>query len=98
MLAADLLAAEAALRTGYSALETMGDRASLATCAAALAEVLLRSGRAAEAATWSTTAFELVPDDDVPTQFLTRAVRAKILALEGDCEKAEALARQAATL
>jgi tetratricopeptide (TPR) repeat protein len=98
MLAGNVAAAESALRVRYEALVTMGDRASLATCAAALAEVLLRSGRTEEAGTWSTTAAELVPDDDVPTQFLTRAVRAKLLALQCDREAAERLAREAVAL
>jgi tetratricopeptide (TPR) repeat protein len=98
MLAGNLDAAESALRARYEALETMGDRASLATCAAALAEVVCRSGRTEEANTWSRAAAKLVSDDDVPTQFLTRAVRARLLALQGDAENAEALAREAAAL
>jgi len=98
LLAGELAAAEEALRRNHSVLVSMGDRASLATCAAELAEVVLRTGRREEADRWSLVAEELVSDDDVPTQFLSRVVRAKLLALDGDAASAEALAREAVAL
>src|SRR4029077_18078600 len=61
-------------------------------------EVLLRSGRPRDAGSWSRTADELGSGDDVPTQFLVRCVRAKLLAIDGEKEKAETLAREAAAL
>ena len=97
-LAGDDAAAEAALRIKQATLELMGDRASLATCAAALASVLLDRERAEEANGWSRIAEELASADDVPTQFLSRAVRAKLLALGGDAGRAETMARDAVAL
>ena len=98
LLAGNTNVAEETLRSSYAALERMGDSASLATCAAHLAEVLLRSGRPRDAGSWSSTAEELGSSDDVPTQFLVRAVRAKLLAIDGEKEKAEALAYEAVAL
>jgi hypothetical protein len=98
VLAGELAAAEEALHRNHAALNSMGDRASLATCAAELAAVVLRSGRRDEADRWSLVAEELVSDDDVPTQFLSRAVRAKLLAVGGDAARAEALADEAVAL
>jgi DNA-binding SARP family transcriptional activator len=98
LLAGNTGAAQETLQSGYRALERVGDRASLATFAAYLAEVLLRSGRPHDAGSWSRTAEELGSGDDVPTQFLVRAVRAKLLAIDGEKTKAEALAHEAAAL
>jgi tetratricopeptide (TPR) repeat protein len=98
LLAGDPAAAADALRTNQAVLEAMGDRASLATCAAALAEATLQGGRPDEADRWSRLAEKLVSSDDVPTRFLSGAVRARLLALSGSAETAEALAREALAL
>jgi class 3 adenylate cyclase len=98
LLDGDPVAAEDALRRNHAVLEAMGDRASLATCAVALAEATLQSGRPDEADRWSRLAEELVSSDDVPTRFLSGAVRARLLALSGEAAAAEALARDAVAL
>ena len=98
LLAGDLAAAEEALHRSRAALETMRDRARLATCAAELAAVTFRIGRFEDADGWSRVGEELGSEDDIPTQFLSRAVRAKLLAREGHAANAEAFAREAVTL
>ena len=77
LLAGDAIAAEQAFRTSYEALESIGDRADLATRAAELAEAVLLNGRRDESERWSRVAEQFGSSDDVPTQFLWRAVRSK---------------------
>jgi DNA-binding SARP family transcriptional activator len=96
--AGDIAAVEEALRRKHAALESMRDRVSLATCAAELATVVLDAGRVDEAKEWSGVAEELASRDDVPTQFLSRSVRARLLAHDGETQAAEALAREAVAL
>jgi DNA-binding SARP family transcriptional activator len=98
LLAGDVVAAREAMQRHHAVLEQMGDRAGLATSAATLAAVSLLGGRPDEADSWSHVAEELASSEDVPTQFLSGAVRAKLLALEGDAAAAEALARHAVAL
>jgi DNA-binding SARP family transcriptional activator len=98
LLADDPVAAEDALRTSYEALASMGDRAHVATRAAELAEAVYRNGRLDEAWRLTETAEVTGGADDVPTQFLWRGVRAKLLACDGRAEEAEELAREAAAL
>ena len=76
----------------------MGDRAHLATRAAELAEAVYRNGRLDEADGLTETAEATGGADDVPTQFLWRAVRAKVLARQGRAAEAEELARKAVAL
>src|SRR5207249_435507 len=57
-----------------------------------------RNGRRDEAWLLTEAAEKTGGADDVPTQFLWRAVRAKLLALDGRLVEAEALAREAVTL
>src|SRR5262249_55621431 len=83
LLADDPVAAEDALRTSYEALASMGDRAYVATRAAELAEAVYRNGRLDEAWRLTETAEVTGGADDVPTQFLWRSVRAKLLASAG---------------
>ena len=84
-----------ALHRAQAAFEAMGDHASLATCAVRLAEVTHRDGRDEEAEKWALLADRLGSSDDIPTQFLLRAVRAKLLAENGEVASAEAYAREA---
>jgi DNA-binding SARP family transcriptional activator len=98
LLAGDPVGAEDALRTSYEALAEMGDRAYVATRAAELAEAVYRNGRLDEAWRLTETAEVTGGADDVPTQFLWRSVRAKLLACEGHTDEAEKLAREAAAL
>src|SRR5262249_10195556 len=89
LLAGDPVAAEDALRTSYEALGLMGDRAYVATRAAELAEAVYRNGRLEEAWRLTETAEVTGGADDVPTQFLWRTVRAKLLACDGRLADAE---------
>jgi hypothetical protein len=95
LLAGDPAAAERSLRTGYAALQEMGDRALLSTTAAFLGQALIAQGRAEDAAQAAATSAELAADDDLLTQSLWRGVRARALGAGGE---AEALAREAVAL
>ena len=98
LLAGEPIAAEKALRASYDALASMGDRAYFATRAAELAEAVYQNGRHAEAWSLTETAATTGGSDDLPTQFLWRAVRAKLLAVYGRADEAEELARAALAL
>jgi predicted ATPase/class 3 adenylate cyclase len=79
-LAGDPAAAERALREEYRALEQLGERSYLATCAAHLAHVLYDLGRDDEAVKLTRVTEELAATDDVDAQILWRGARAKALA------------------
>jgi predicted ATPase/DNA-binding SARP family transcriptional activator len=98
LLAGDPVAAERSLRSGYAALDEMGDRALLSTTAAFLGQALLAQGRYEEAETFADLSAELAADDDVINQVLWRGVRARSLAARGELAEAEELARHAAAL
>ncbi len=98
MLAGDPVGAERILRDGYAALEEMGDRALLSTTAAFLGQALLAQDRYEEAAGLAELSAELTASDDLVTQVLWRGVRARCLAVGGDLDEAERLARQAVAL
>jgi hypothetical protein len=76
----------------------MHDRAYLATRSAELAAAVYLQDRYDEADRWSRYAERYGASDDIPTQFLWRAVRAKLLARGGAFAEAEVLARQAVRL
>jgi DNA-binding SARP family transcriptional activator len=88
-------AAERALRAACDELETIGDRANLATRSAELADILYAQGDHADAERWCRQAEELGALDDIPTQSLWRALRAKLMAQRGELTRAEKLAREA---
>jgi DNA-binding SARP family transcriptional activator/predicted ATPase len=98
LLAGDAAAAERALKAACEALGQMHDQAHLATGAAVLADALYEQGRYEEALDWSRLAESKGAADDVPTQFLWRAVRARLLARTGESAEAEALVREAIRL
>src|SRR5262249_33663102 len=98
LLADDPVAAEDALRTSYEALASMGDRAYVASRPAQLGEAGYPNCRLEEAWRLTETAEVTGGADDVPTQFLWRSVRAKLLASDGRGPEAEELARQAVAL
>jgi DNA-binding SARP family transcriptional activator len=98
LLAGETAAAEQALRDSYDALESIGDRAYLATRAAQLADAVYAGGRHDEAERWTRIAKDGGSADDVPTQILWRGVRAKLLALAGEPAEAQALAEEALRL
>jgi class 3 adenylate cyclase/tetratricopeptide (TPR) repeat protein len=86
--------AERVVRSGYESLAAMGERGMLSTRAAFLADSLYRLGRLDEAASFVEEAAALGASDDLMTDVVCLAVRAKILARRGDGEEAEQLARR----
>jgi ATP/maltotriose-dependent transcriptional regulator MalT len=95
MLARDLEAAEKELRSGYEALESMGDKAVLSTVAAELAETVYAQGRDEEAERLTEESERLAGSDDVESQIRWRTMKAKLETQKGDLAGAEALAREA---
>jgi len=98
LLAGNPVAAEASLRTGYRALEEMGDLMFLPTTAAFLGRALLQQGRDPEAEHLLGISARLAGRDDLLTQILWRGVRARLLARRGETSEAEVLAREAVAL
>jgi tetratricopeptide (TPR) repeat protein len=98
LLADDPAAAEVRLRAAYEALLDSADRAHLSTLALNLADAQLRQGRYAEAEKLLEQTEELGARDDAMNQVLLRCLRAKLLARQGDPERAEALAREGVEL
>jgi class 3 adenylate cyclase/tetratricopeptide (TPR) repeat protein len=90
--------AEIALRADVEALAPMGAGGLLATTTALLAQAVFAQGRLAEADELCQAAAGAAPTDDILTHVIWRGVRAKILAAEGRCDQAEALAREAVAL
>jgi ATP/maltotriose-dependent transcriptional regulator MalT len=95
VLAGDLDRAERHLRTGRRLLEQMGERAVLASTESYLAEVMLLSGRAAEADRLARRCASLATEDDAWAQVAWRQVRARVLAGRGRTTRALEYARQA---
>jgi len=90
--------AETTLRAGVEALEAMNAGDLLATTNAMLAQAVYDQGRLAEAEALCSAAADGAAPDDIVTQVIWRGVKAKVLAAEGECERAEALAREAVAL
>ncbi len=83
LLADDLDTAEKELRRSCRHLQQMGERAYLATRAAALADVLARLGRLDDAAKYVTRCREAAAGDQLPAQAAWCAVHAKLKAIRG---------------
>jgi tetratricopeptide (TPR) repeat protein len=98
LLAGNLEAAERELQRDFDVLERMGERYTLSTIAALLGQVFYAQGRYDEAAELAERSREIAAEDDVLSQTLWRALRAKLLAREGDEEPALALAHEAIAL
>jgi len=96
--AGDLGAAERAIRRACELLEEMGEKGSLSTRSALLAQVLCALERYDEAEEWSRRSEELAASDDVATQMLWRRARARVLAHRGELTEAERLMREALAL
>lgn len=92
MLAGDPAAAERELRRDFAVLDAMGERYLLSTAAGGLAIALVSQGRVDEAASFAARAEELAAVDDVESQALWRAARARIAGRRGQAEEAERLA------
>jgi len=91
-------AATEVLRSSYTTLDQMGERGFSSTIAGFLAQALCAQGAFEEAARFSRASEIAAAPDDVISQMLWRTSRARILAEQGDLERAEALAREAVRL
>ncbi|MGH2996405.1 MAG: adenylate/guanylate cyclase domain-containing protein, partial [Gaiellaceae bacterium] len=98
LLAGRPAAAEAVMRRGFEILDQMGERGLLSTVAANLAEAIYRQGRHEEAERFTRVSEEAAAPDDMASQVLWRATRAKVLALRGDLEDAERLSAEGVEL
>jgi ATP/maltotriose-dependent transcriptional regulator MalT len=98
MLAGDPAAAEASLRSGFEALQQMGEQAFLSTTAAFLARAVLAQERIDEAEDLAQLSARLTAPGDLLTQVLWRGVQSRILARRGQLDAAERLAREAVSL
>jgi ATP/maltotriose-dependent transcriptional regulator MalT len=90
--------AEARLRPDVETLSSMGEGGALATTTVLLAQAVFAQGRMGEAAELCSKAKQIAAAEDTMTQPIWRGVQAKILAREGRCAEAEALAREAVEL
>jgi class 3 adenylate cyclase/tetratricopeptide (TPR) repeat protein len=98
MLAGDFVSAERLHRSAYATLERVGEKGNLSTCAAYLAEALYARGSDEEAAQLTVVSEDLAAADDLWSQILWRATRAKVRARKRELPDAEELARQAIAL
>jgi class 3 adenylate cyclase/tetratricopeptide (TPR) repeat protein len=98
LIAGDAVAAEQELRTGYTALSEMGERAALSTMAAMLARALNTQGRYDEAESLISVSREAASHDDIVSQVQWRGALATVIARRGEADRAETLARQAVAL
>jgi DNA-binding SARP family transcriptional activator len=98
MLAGDPAAAERELGWGYGVLEEIGETQNFPDLAAKLADALYAQGRDDRALELSKVSEAVTASDDLSPGVQWRAVRAKVLARQGDLEQAEALAREAVAL
>ena len=98
LLAGDPAAAERELRISYEELERRGERSWLSTTAALLARALYEQGRYEDAGWFSAVSEEAAARDDIATQVIWRATRARILALQGELDGALELARESVEL
>ncbi|HUK93948.1 MAG TPA: adenylate/guanylate cyclase domain-containing protein [Gaiellaceae bacterium] len=95
MLAGDADRAATTLRDSYATLERMGERGFLSTIAGFLAQALHALGEYDEAERFSRASEAAAARDDMISHVLWRSTRAKVEAERGNCEEAEALAREA---
>jgi Flp pilus assembly protein TadD len=98
MLAGDPAAAERELSWGYGVLDEIGETQNFPDLAAKLADALYAQGRDERALALSEVSERSTAPDDLSAGVQWRAVRAKLLARQGDSEAAEALAREAVAL
>lgn len=91
-------AAERELRSGFTALDQIGERAVLSTMAALLARALIAQGRSEEAERFTIVSEQAAAGDDLASQVLWRGARARVLADRGELDRAEPLAREAVSL
>lgn len=97
-LAGKLATAEQKLRRGFALYQQMGEQSILSTLAADLAEVLHAQGQDREALQSTEVSETAAGHDDIWSQTIWRAARAKILAQLGQLDAADRLAREAVRL
>jgi class 3 adenylate cyclase/tetratricopeptide (TPR) repeat protein len=95
IVAGDLPAAAAYLKTACDAMEEIGSTGSLSTTAARLGHVLCRLGRYDEAEAFAEKARRLSDADDVDSQGTWRQALALLQSARGEHATAESLAREA---
>jgi DNA-binding SARP family transcriptional activator/tetratricopeptide (TPR) repeat protein len=93
LIADDAAAAEAVLRPAVETLQRMGEQSMYSTAIALLAEAQYRQGNLDDAMLSTVASEQTTADDDVASQMAWRGVRAKVLAVRGELEEAERLAR-----
>jgi ATP/maltotriose-dependent transcriptional regulator MalT len=98
LLAGEPALAEPRLRADVETLTAMNADATLATTTALLAQAVYAQGRTQEAGELCRETERRAAAEDTMTQVMWRGVQAKVLAEEGRCERAEALAREAVAL
>jgi ATP/maltotriose-dependent transcriptional regulator MalT len=98
MLANDPSTAERELRRAYNTLRSVGEKFILSTVSVLLAQTQYLLGDLAEADRLVALTEELASEDDIDAQAQRRSARAKLLVLDGEPERAEALAREALDL
>jgi tetratricopeptide (TPR) repeat protein len=98
LLAGQPALAEAPLRADVETLSSMSDASALATTTALLAQAVYAQGRMGEARELCRMTERRAAAEDTVTQVIWRGVQARILARDGRCEEAEALAREAVAL
>jgi tetratricopeptide (TPR) repeat protein len=98
LLAGDPVRAERHLRAGRRQLESMGEKAVLASTEALLGMAVLAQGRVEEADRLGRRSARLATDDDLSAQVLWRRVRAVALASQDRLQEAQKLARDAVAL
>jgi len=98
MLAGRPDAAERELRAGFEALNRLGAKNSLALAGAMLARAVVAQKRIDEAIALSTTSEGAAASDDLIAQQSWRSARAIAVALRGDLDTSERLAREAVAL
>jgi tetratricopeptide (TPR) repeat protein len=87
--------AESALRESCEALQGIGDRTTLTSLAAFLAEALYMQGKLGESEHWTCVSARAAGAEDLEAQADWRCIRAKILARRGRFDEAEAMGREA---
>jgi tetratricopeptide (TPR) repeat protein len=97
-MAENWAAAEAISRSAWETLVGLGEKGFASTIAAQLAVVLARQGKADAAIEFADAGAELGSPSDIATQATARQGKAEALAIRGDLEIAESLAREAVNL
>ena len=98
LLAGDPPAAQREFRAAEAALREIGDRGTLSTAAALLAEALHVEGSDAEAERYALLSAEAASPDDLVSQVISRAVRAKVFTRRSKPDEAERIARESVAL